>query len=82
MWLVGEPLLSVQGRAVKAGMMIARGQQLLMADADGATRISDLAKLEAVMKGPTDPGALPPPPPPPPPLQAHLSLTPFLQLVV
>ncbi len=36
--------------------MIARGRQLLMADADGATRISDLAKLEAVMKSITDPG--------------------------
>jgi len=48
--------MSVQGGAVKAGMMIARGRQLLMADADGATRVSDLAKLEAVMKNITDPG--------------------------
>ena len=48
--------VSVQGSAVKAGMMIARGQYLLMADADGATRVSDLAKLEAVMKSITDPG--------------------------
>ncbi len=48
--------MSLQGGAVKAGMMIARGRQLLMADADGATRVSDLAKLEAVMKGLTDPG--------------------------
>ncbi|KAL0027389.1 hypothetical protein WJX79_007641 [Trebouxia sp. C0005] len=45
-----------KGGAVKAGMMIARGRQLLMADADGATRISDLAKLEAVMHNVTDPG--------------------------
>lgn len=58
--------------------MIARGQQLLMADADGATRISDLAKLEAVMKGLTDPGALPPPPPRWPTSAPH----PFLQLMV
>ncbi len=48
--------MSLQGGAVKAGMMIARGRQLLMADADGATRISDLAKLEAAMKSITDPG--------------------------
>ena len=45
-----------QGRAVKAGMMIARGQLLLMADADGATRVSDLGKLEAALKEMTDPG--------------------------
>ena len=75
----------LQGRAVKAGMMVARGQQLLMADADGATKISDLAKLEDALKQLNTPGdgfahtlasetaARPqmetPPPPPQPPVQ-------------
>lgn len=36
----------MQGFAVKAGMLMARGQQLLMMDADGATRVSDLGKLQ------------------------------------
>lgn len=36
--------------------MIGRGQQLLMADADGATRISDLAKLEDALKQLNTPG--------------------------
>lgn len=45
-----------KGCAVKAGMLIGRGQHLLMADADGATRISDLAKLEAALKDLNDPG--------------------------
>ena len=40
---MGRP---VQGYAVKAGMLVARGQLLLMMDADGATRVSDLGKLE------------------------------------
>lgn len=39
-----------KGYAVKAGMMCARGEQLLMMDADGATRVSDLERLEAKMK--------------------------------
>ena len=50
--------LLLQGCAVKAGMLIGRGQHLLMADADGATRISDLAKLEAALKDLNDPGKL------------------------
>ena len=50
-WVFG-----MQGQAVKAGMMIARGEQLLMADADNATRISDLAKLEAALKQLNTPG--------------------------
>ena len=37
-------------------MMIGRGQQLLMADADGATKISDLAKLEDALKQLNTPG--------------------------
>ena len=36
-----------QGHAVKRGMACARGEVLLFADADGATRVSDLDKLEA-----------------------------------
>ena len=37
-------------------MMIGRGQQLLMADADGATRMSDLSKLEDALKQLNNPG--------------------------
>lgn len=48
--------MCLQGSAVKAGMMIARGQQLLMADADGATKVSDLAKLEDALKQLSTPG--------------------------
>ena len=33
--------------AVKSGMLCARGQRLLMMDADGATKVSDLERLEA-----------------------------------
>jgi len=36
-----------KGGAVQQGMLHARGNYLLMADADGATRISDLDRLEA-----------------------------------
>lgn len=36
--------------------MIARGQHLLMADADGATRTSDLARLEEALQQLNDPG--------------------------
>jgi len=35
-----------KGGAVKRGMMVARGKYLLMADADAATKIQDLEKLE------------------------------------
>mmetsp|Transcript_26205 Transcript_26205/g.47971 ORF Transcript_26205/g.47971 Transcript_26205/m.47971 type:complete len:267 (+) Transcript_26205:355-1155(+) len=35
-----------KGHAVKRGMLAARGSFLLMADADGATRFSDLERLE------------------------------------
>lgn len=38
-----------KGYAVKAGMLCARGSNLLMMDADGATRVSDLERLEAKM---------------------------------
>jgi hypothetical protein len=35
-----------QGYAVRSGMMVARGDFLLFLDADGATRVSDMEKLE------------------------------------
>eukprot|EP01137_Pigoraptor_chileana_P023065 Opistho-2@88772 len=38
-----------KGGAVKLGMLSARGRLLLMVDADGATKISDLEKLLAAM---------------------------------
>ena len=40
---------SAQGYAVKAGMLVGRGERLLFMDADGATRVSDLEKLEAAL---------------------------------
>jgi len=39
-----------KGGAVQQGMLAARGQYLLMADADAATRISDLESLETRIK--------------------------------
>ncbi|GIL48119.1 hypothetical protein Vafri_4815 [Volvox africanus] len=36
-----------KGHAVKRGMLVARGEYCLLMDADGATRFSDLEKLEA-----------------------------------
>ncbi|PSC74459.1 Dolichyl-phosphate beta-glucosyltransferase [Micractinium conductrix] len=35
-----------KGYAVKSGMLCSRGQRLLMMDADGATKVSDLERLE------------------------------------
>lgn len=46
---------AAQGYAVKAGMMVARGLLLLMMDADGATRVSDLGKLETELHKLTHP---------------------------
>eukprot|EP00913_Durusdinium_trenchii_P021616 g20313.t1 len=40
---------SGKGFAVRAGMLAARGQLLLMADADGATSIRDLERLERAL---------------------------------
>ena len=40
----------MQGFAVKAGVQIARGQDVLFMDADGATKISDVEKLEAELR--------------------------------
>ena len=39
-----------KGFAVRAGMLAARGQLLLMADADGATSIRDLERLERAVQ--------------------------------
>jgi dolichyl-phosphate beta-glucosyltransferase len=39
-----------KGRAVREGMLIARGELCLMMDADGATRVSDMEQLEAGIK--------------------------------
>lgn len=47
-----------KGFAVKTGMLAGRGQFLLMADADGATNIHDLEKLEASMRRKVDGGAV------------------------
>ncbi|KAK9828116.1 hypothetical protein WJX81_006294 [Elliptochloris bilobata] len=38
-----------KGAAVKAGMLAARGEALLMMDADGATQVRDLERLEAAL---------------------------------
>ena len=38
-----------KGGAVRAGMLAARGEMLLMVDADGATQFSDLDRLEAAL---------------------------------
>jgi len=45
-------LVSNQGKggAVKRGMMVARGRYLLMVDADGATKFSELDKVEQELK--------------------------------
>ena len=43
--------MRVQGAAVKAGMLAARGEALLMMDADGATQVRDLERLEAALAG-------------------------------
>jgi len=39
-----------KGGAVRRGMLCSRGKYLLMADADGATKFSDLAKMEEKMQ--------------------------------
>eukprot|EP00878_Enallax_costatus_P019349 GHUV01020412.1.p1 GENE.GHUV01020412.1~~GHUV01020412.1.p1 ORF type:complete len:306 (+),score=94.75 GHUV01020412.1:1639-2556(+) len=39
-----------KGRAVREGMLIARGEVCLFMDADGATRVSDMELLEAALK--------------------------------
>jgi len=43
-----------KGRAVRAGMRVARGELRLMSDADGATPISELPRLEAAVRAGAD----------------------------
>jgi dolichyl-phosphate beta-glucosyltransferase len=43
-----------KGAAVRAGMLAARGHYRLFADADGATRISELKRLEPLLGGVAD----------------------------
>lgn len=52
-----DDLYGVQGYAVKAGMLVGRGELLLFMDADGATRVSDVEKLEAALAIITKSGA-------------------------
>ena len=47
----------MQGAAVKAGMLAGRGEALLMMDADGATQVRDLERLEATLAGVEKKGA-------------------------
>ena len=51
-------LCGSQGYAVKAGMMVGRGELLLFMDADGATRVSDVEKLEAALAAISESGSL------------------------
>ncbi len=44
---------------MRSGMLIARGEVLLFADADGATRISDVEKLEEELRKTVAPGIAP-----------------------
>ncbi|KAI9168361.1 dolichyl-phosphate beta-glucosyltransferase [Blastocladiella emersonii ATCC 22665] len=47
--VVRHPRNAGKGAAVRSGMLRARGSRVLFADADGATRFADLAKLEAAL---------------------------------
>mmetsp|Transcript_72704 Transcript_72704/g.168475 ORF Transcript_72704/g.168475 Transcript_72704/m.168475 type:complete len:319 (-) Transcript_72704:94-1050(-) len=47
-----------KGFAVRAGMLVARGQLLLMADADGATSIRDIERLEQALSLKGDDGGV------------------------
>ena len=44
---------------MKAGMLAARGEALLMMDADGATQVRDLERLEAALAGAAKNGVCP-----------------------
>lgn len=46
--------LFAAGSIVKQGMLHSRGELLLMLDADGATKVSDLEKLENQVGSPFD----------------------------
>lgn len=50
-WLPEYELgMCLQGYAVKTGMLAARGKMVLFMDADGATKVSDIEKLEASLQ--------------------------------
>jgi len=40
-----------KGGAVRRGALVARGKQVLFADADGATKFSDISKMESKLEG-------------------------------
>ena len=42
--------MRLQGYAVKVGMLVAKGEVVLFMDADGATKVSDVEKLEASLQ--------------------------------
>lgn len=46
-----------QGYAVRCGIAAARGEYILFADADGATPVAEVEKLEAELKRVLAPGA-------------------------
>jgi dolichyl-phosphate beta-glucosyltransferase len=52
--LIAFPQNRGKGRAVRAGMQLARGALRLMADADGATPIMEVKRLEAAVLGGAD----------------------------
>ena len=47
----------MQGYAVRCGIAAARGQYILFADADGATPVAEVEKLEAELKRSLSPDA-------------------------
>jgi len=52
--LVRQPTNAGKGAAVRTGMLAARGAWRLFADADGATPIAELKRLEAALSGGAD----------------------------
>lgn len=49
--LVKQPRNMGKGAAVRAGVLAARGEHILFADADGATPIAEIERLENVLRG-------------------------------
>src|SRR5262245_65899532 len=52
--LLRQPTNAGKGAAVRAGMLAARGAWRLFADADGATPIAELKRLEAALSAGAD----------------------------
>ena len=50
MWVLRLPENRGKGYAVKAGMLCSRGAEVLLMDADGATRVSEVEKLQEKLK--------------------------------